>query len=318
MRVHPSIAALRRDGTQQRLAQRAMGVTRERWQEQAGVAPVLAEFQAYARGETLSSCPALGALFAGGAAARLFVARFCATFASALSVEPLGHLSFRHGFDGTRATLLLGRCGNARLALVAHEPGERHAASVVFSDAVRHDAIVAGKAAAQVVRRRADGFLLHEHVGLVPGRCLALDSSHEALCLRRIERRLVSLRLHRTSDAPGPTREHSLADGRLLHQAAGDIRQSRLEMMLAVLGRMKRHEAAPLMAELACRDGPDPLRWEALREALALDTARGFAALCRISRSPDDPLAAPAAGLRARLVETHPRLLALEEAPCPA
>jgi hypothetical protein len=87
-------------------------------------------------------------------------------------------------------------------------------------------------------------------------------------------------------------------------------------MMLSLLGRMKRREAAPLMAAIAEEDGPDALRWEALREALALDTAAGFAALCRVARAPLDPLAEPAGALRAQLVKMHPELLALKEARC--
>jgi hypothetical protein len=88
-------------------------------------------------------------------------------------------------------------------------------------------------------------------------------------------------------------------------------------MMLALLGRMKCSEAAPLMAEIGIEQGADSLRWEALREALALDTAMGFAALCRVARSPLDPLAAPAGALRGQLIETHPQLRAFEEARCP-
>jgi hypothetical protein len=79
---------------------------------------------------------------------------------------------------------------------------------------------------------------------------------------------------------------------------------------------MKRREAAPAMARIAREKGPDSLRWEALREALALDTAQGFAALCAIARSPLDPLAGPAGALRAQLIEAHPRLRAFEEARC--
>ena len=88
--------------------------------------------------------------------------------------------------------------------------------------------------------------------------------------------------------------------------------------MLALLGRMRRAEAAPTMAAMAREAGPDGLRWQALREALALDTAEGFRALCHVARASDDPLAMPAGALRAQLVEAHPELLALEKQPCRA
>jgi hypothetical protein len=38
---------------------------------------------------------------------------------------------------------------------------------------------------------------------------------------------------------PDPTRECEISNGRLLHQASGDLRASRHEMMLALLGRMR-------------------------------------------------------------------------------
>jgi hypothetical protein len=81
---------------------------------------------------------------------------------------------------------------------------------------------------------------------------------------------------------------------------------------------MGRKEAAPTMAEIARGAGSDGLRWQALREALALDTAVGFRALSVLARAPDDPLAMPAGALRAQLVEAHPELLSLEDCPCRA
>ena len=116
---------------------------------------------------------------------------------------------------------------------------------------------------------------------------------------------------------PAPTREYDFATGALLRQAAGDVRASRHEAMLALLGRMGRAEAAPVMAAIAREPGDDSLRWQALRECLALDTAAGFAALCEVARAPDDPLAEPAGALRAQLLEAHPGLCSLGAA-CPA
>ena len=251
----------------------------------------------------MADCPALAGLFdAGGAAAR-FPGRFCAVFALALRRERFGQLPFRHNFDGALSTLLLARVGTAQLTLTAQESGEYEAASVVLSDAVRHDAVIAGAAHARVTRRAADGALVHRETRVEAGSRHTLDLAGEALFVRHVERRLVTLRLQRTAAAPGAAREYALADGALIQQAAGAMRDSRHEMMLALLGRMKRREAAPLMAAIAGEQRPDSLRWEALREALALDTAQGFAALCRVARAPLDPLAAPAGALRAQLIE---------------
>lgn len=318
MRVAPDIAALRKDRAPQLRAQAAMFAARAAWQGRAAVAPVLADLQDFGRGAALSACPALAELFATGEAAGLFVAGFSSAFADALAGEPLGQLPFRHGLDGVLSTLLLARSGTARLTLVALEPGEYEAAGVLFSDAVRHDAVIGGAAVARLTTRLADGAFEHDRLDLGSGGRLALDLSRRALFVERVERRLVVLRLRRDAPLPEPMREYSLADGGLLQQSAGDIRHSRHEMMVALLGRMQRREAAPTIAEIAGEAWPDALRWEALREALALDTAAGFAALCRIARSPADTLSAPAGALRAQLIEAHPELLEFEEAQCRA
>lgn len=318
MRVDPAIAALRRERAPQRRAQAKMAAACDGWRAEPLVAPVLADLERYGRGTPLADCPALAELFAPGGAAGRFVRRFCAAHAAALTGEPLGQLPFRHNFDGALSTLLLARAGTAQLSLTAQEPGIYQAASVTFSDAIRHEAILAGVARARETHRGSDGSLAHRRLPLEPGRTLALDLARQALFVEQVERRLVSLRLHRAASEPGPTREFALADGALLQQAAGAIRHSRQEMMLALLGRMKRLEAAPLIAEVATERGPDSLRWQALREALALDAAAGFAALCAVARDPLDPLAAPAGALRAQLIEAHPQLLTFEEARCRA
>jgi hypothetical protein len=318
MRVDPAIAAMRGDRTLQRLAQATMIAACDGWRAEARVAPIFDELERYGGGAPLAECPGLARLFGPGEAAAPFAGRFCAVYSAALAGEPFGQLPFRHNFDGALSTLLLARAGTAQLTLTALEPGDYETASVTFSEADRHDAVIAGAAQARATERSPDGTLVHREVRLEPGCRLAFDLSRQALFVGWVERRLVTLRLHRTAPAPGPMREYARADGALLRQAAGNIRHSRHEMMLALIGRMMRREAAPLMAEIAVEAGPDSLRWEALRETLALDAAQGFAALCRVARSPLDPLAAPAGALRAQLIEAHPRLRAFEEAQCRA
>jgi len=129
---------------------------------------------------------------------------------------------------------------------------------------------------------------------------------------------LVSLRLHRIASMPAPTREYALSSGALLRQSAGEIRASRQEAMLAVLGRMRRADAVPVMAAIAREPGDASLRWQALRECLALDTAAGFSALGDLACAPTDPLAAPAATLRTQLLAAHPELAGLAVVACPA
>ena len=151
---------------------------------------------------------------------------------------------------------------------------------------------------------------------LEPGVRVALDLCTEALQVLAIERRLVAVRLHRFASMPEPTREYRLSDGALLRQSAGHVRASRQEVMLALLGRMRRADAVPVMGAIAREPGDASLRWQALRECLALDTAEGFAALQTIAAAGDDPLSEQAAALRAQLIEAHPVLRALEQQTC--
>jgi hypothetical protein len=316
MRVDPAIAVLRRARAPQLHVQAAMYAVRDAWRRGARVAPVLEAFEAYGAGAPLTGCQALAELFSEGEAAERLIAGLCAALSGALAGEPFGQVPFRHAFDGSLSTLLLARSGTARLSLLAQEPGSYESASVLFSDAERHETVIAGKAAGRLTARLPDGALEHQRLALAAGARTALDLSQRALLVETVERRLVRLRLDRAAPSTGPVREYALADGRLLRQSSGDVRQSRQEMMLSLLGRMNRTEAAPLIAAIAGEDGPDALRWQALREALALDTASGFAALGRIARSPLDPLAAPAGVLRAQLVEAHPELLTFEQSLC--
>ena len=318
MRVDRTIAAMRADRSVLQRAQAIACAAAGRWREDARVAPILAELAEYGRGAPLSSCPALGGLFETGSGARDFAERFCQAQSAALAEESFVQVAFRHSWDGRAATLLLARSASAQLALVAIEPGSYDAASVSFSDAVRHEAVLAGRAFARRTGRDARGDLADDDLEIGAGARLALDLSRQALFVHRVDTRLVSLRLHRMAPSPGPTREYDRTSGELRHQASGDVRTSRQETMLALLGRMRRAEAAPTMVAMAREAGPDGLRWQALREGLALDTAEGFRALSDVARTADDPLAMPAGALRAQLVEAHPELLALEDRPCRA
>ena len=321
MRIDPAIAAMRREPALQRRAQAAMIAAGGEWRREPAVAAMLGELDRFGAGEPLEACPALDAAFTGRRAAGELAAALCRRFASMLEHEPFGHPPFRHGFNGQVSTLLLARAGRAQLILHAREPGRWDYASAGYSDALRYEAVLAGAAHARVTRVHAGPGAAAFSTGsleLVPGARLALDLSCEALQVLQIERRLVSLRLHRFDAAPRPSREYSLTDGALLHQSAGDMQASRYEMMIALLGRMERREAAPEIAALAREPGDDSLRWQALREGLALDTAAGFRALTAVAQAAGDPLAGPAGALRAQLAEAHPELLALEDDSCPA
>jgi len=304
MRITPAIAALQADRRLQRRAQAAMIATCDGWRAEPAVADALAELDRFGSGAPLEACPALEAMFTEADAGPEFVASLCSHFLGALAREPLGQPAMRHGFDGSASTLLLARSGRAQLILHGAEPGRAEFSTVSFSDALRYEAVLAGVAQARIIRG-TDGPAawerpFHEEpLHLRAGTRLALDLGTESLQVLAVSRRLVSLRLHRFAAEPAPSREYRTDDGALLQQASGSIRASRHEMMLALLGRMEALEAAPLMAEVALEEGDCSLRWQALRECLALDTATGFRALTQVARRADDPLTSPAGALRA-------------------
>lgn len=324
MRIDPAITALQRDPSLQRQAQQAMIASCKDWRAEAAVAPLIEELVRFGNGASLDQCPALEACFAGNdpgsePAVELIdglLNRMCAVLAR----EPFAQPPFRHAFDGNVSTLLLARSGRAQLVLHSREPGRWTADSATFSDALRYETVLAGSASAQILRRAippGDRPLDLEAIALNSGARLALALGEQALHINCVERRLVCLRLHRFAANPAATRCHALADGRLLHQSAGDMASSRQEMMLAILGRMKRTEAVPEMAAVALGPGDTSLRWQAVRECLALDSGAGFVALSTIARAADDPLCESAGALRAQLVEQYPELLQLEDGRCP-
>lgn len=325
MIVHPELRALRRDDSPQCEAQELLHQAIVAWREQPGVAPILKDLERLAAGTAIDAIPSLAALFTEGTgAAKRLTDSFVAAYCAAMSLAPLGHLSLRHYSDGLTSTLLIAQTGSVTLSLVAidgERMGERPLSTAVsFTHNLTWEYVLAGRADVELVKCRPNGpdqvALLRRKLAIGPGTIMHRDGQHDARLLGHIDGVLVSLRLQSRRANAGPSREYDLGSGMLLHQAAGNPRDSRIELMLAILGRMGRADAAPHMASLALGQASAALRWQALRECLALDTSAGFAALSEIAGSPDDALSASAAGLRAQLIKTYPQLQELEL--CPA
>ncbi|MBW8783752.1 MAG: hypothetical protein JF593_03795 [Novosphingobium sp.] len=326
MHLHPAIAALRDDDAPQRQAQAALFAAAGAWRDRPEVAAILVALESFGGGTALAELPRLAALFAPRDAAALqFASGFVGELGRALSSQPLGHLPWRHFTDGTVSTLQLGRSGRATLTLTALDGAglarRPTPVSVAFAAGECRELVIAGGATAELISGEPCGSnavkLRREPLALEPGTVVTRNAARQALLVDAAPGCLVSLRLHRRPVVPEPTREYRLSDGALVHQAAGDPRQSRHELMLALLGRMGRSEAAPLLAEIAGDEAsPGAVRWHALRECLGLDTGAGFAALTSVARTASDPLAAAAGALRVQLVETYPQLASVAE--CPA
>lgn len=293
------------------------------WRAEPAVAGVLDAFRAYAGGAALSALPALAGLFAArGERVRALTGGLVARMLPALAAAPLGQVPLRHASERAHAALLLAREGDAALTLVAFDSGALARApaarSVAFATGEEWDAVVSGSGAARLVQRRDDRLITHP-MPLATGAAIGRDGEREALLVDAADPAagLVLLRLQRRTPGTVPVREYDLASGGLIHQSDPTPRTSRHEVAIALLARMGRADAAPLLAEIAAEtDRGDSLRWHALRECLGLDTALGFRTLTAIARAAGDPLSHPAGALRAQLLEQHPVLA--EIARCPA
>ncbi|RJY07989.1 hypothetical protein [Aurantiacibacter aquimixticola] len=321
MDVHPFIAALRSDRAPQRQAQAAMDAARLAWREEPGASEAMEDLRRYGAGAPIEACATLESIFTAGDEASRLMGLLSEHFCAAIVANPIGHPPFRNGFDGNAASILLARSGRAQLMIQSRDPGRFDIATYAFSDAVRYDAVLAGKATARLVHAsQLTGRALRfstQKLDLAGGGRFAVDLATEALVVDEVERRLVTLRLLREDAEPQPSRVHDADTGALLHRSAARIASSRREAIVALLGRMGRADAAPQMAQIALGGEDSSLRWQALRECIALDTSCGFTALTTIARRGDDPLCANAGALRAQLLETHPELLELEASQCP-
>ena len=132
-----------------------------------------------------------------------------------------------------------------------------------------------------------------------PRQSRLIQPSHESL---------LTLRLARTAGRPGPTRRVDVRSGRIVHRASGNATDSRAELAMLLLGRMGRNDALPVLAART-RTGDAQLRWQALRQCLALDAATGLPLLERIAKDHADPLYQAARVLLAQLQRERPSLL---------
>jgi hypothetical protein len=323
MILHPQLRALRGDAAPQHRAQARMLHCKEAWLALPGVRAVREDIADFAAGHALAECASLAALFDDSdPAAQTFARSFTDSHARELLADPLGQVAVPSATDGTLSVLRLIQIGNVSLALVALD-GEALAMrpepdTVDFGANEVWEHVISGEAEAELIECRShddhQADLRRTSITLQPGKVICRDSERLALQVRRIEGCLVTLRLQRRRARAGITREYELAEGRLVHLAAGNPRDSRIEMMMALLGRMKRTDAAPELAAVARDTGNRALRWQALRECLALDTLTGFQTLCAIAADPADSLCGAATELRDQLIRRHPQLGEIE--PC--
>jgi len=323
MRIDPELYALRSNSAPQRKAQQMLEGAKDDWRSTPQNRAIFDDLARFGAGAALHECDRLERLFTQAKTARVFTEKLIAALLPEMASHPLGQIPFRHQNSGAVSVLQIAASGQATMSLVMYERtgGSCDQQTVCFTDCQRHEAVLAGHAAIEIVRRDNSGEntanLHQESLALAQGDTLALSGRTETKIIKQVADRLLVLRLSRSPVSPMASLEFRLSDGVLVHRASGERRDSRHELMLALLGRMGRIDAAPIMAEMT-QTGADHLRWEALRECLALDTVEGFSALNAMAKDQGDTLCVHAQTLRAQLIETHPELAAIESMLCPA
>lgn len=308
MQVHPDLARLRSDGARQSRCDAALAA----WRASPDMLAVLAALARYDAGERLDDLPALTRITSDHAAGRALVADFIGPLTAALRAEPLAQLALGHSAAPGMARLRLASHGRAGLTLVAFARREPAASpSVLFEDCAVHEVVVAGTA--RGLQHRLDhGRLITQELTFEPGVRITRDGPHTARQITTVTRPLLLLQLTCEAAQPAPSCEIALDDGRLLKAISGCKATSQQMMALGVLGALAHRPALDEMARLA-RDetAQRDLRWEALRQSLALDAVRGLALLTALAGDDGDILSAPAAALGRQLRASRPDLAAL-------
>jgi len=307
--VHPDVARLREVNPAQPLTDAALAA----WRARPEVAALGAALARYAAGEALAALPALARLMPGTDAARALVEGFAAPLQAALRAEPLALLPLGHSAAPGIARLRLASHGRAGLTLVAYAArGYALPVSALFEDGAAHEIIVAGAGRALVHRLEEGRRLSSREVALAPGMRLTRHGLEDARQIIAVTQPLLVLQVTREPAHPAPSREIALADGRLIKTISGCKATSQQLMALGVLGALRHAPAVAAMAEVA-RDpsAPRDLRWEALRQCLALDAPRGLKVLAALADDEGNTLHAPAAALQRQLRATRPDLAAL-------
>lgn len=311
MIVHPLIAGLRSRPAPQPTLDAALAD----WRSTPAASAMQAALAAFGAGAALDAVPDLARLLRDPATASGLAQGFIAPVMAALIAEPLAQLPLGHSATPGIARIRLASSGRANLALATYALREnRQPASVLFEDGEAHEIVIAGEGQALCHRLNTQG-LESRAVACAPGTRLARSGASEARQFVSVTRPLLVLQLVREAVSPEPSREVALSDGRLLQHISGSKQASQQMMALGVLGALEHRPALEPMERLA-RDtaATRDLRWEALRQVLGLDTARGLALLGALAAGSDDPLREPAARLLRDLLAAHPALAQLEPA----
>lgn len=305
MRVHPEVARLRGHLPAQPRTDAALA----QWHARGEVAAVLAALAGFEAGAPVADLPALAELFGEAEAGLALAEGLVDGLTEALAAEPLAQLPLGHSTAPGAARLNLARRGSAGLSLLALAPrAMAMPVSALFEDAASYEIILAGEGRALLHALEA-GRLTSREIALAPGTRLVREGGDRARQIVAVTRPLLVLQLTREPARPQPSREIALADGSLVRTISGCKATSQQMMALAVLGALGHAAAVPSLERLARDPAAErDLRWEALRQCLALDARAGLAVLGALVGERGDMLAAPAAALHRQLRAQRPDL----------
>lgn len=330
MQIHPMIARLRREPAPQPCTDGALAA----WRAGPQMTAITAALTRYGAGEPLAALPDLVRVVEDHAAASALTQGLIAPLLEALRREPMAQVGLTHSAAPGFVRLRLAASGSgfgagAALTLAAYaRRAEALPASALFEDCEAHEIVVAGEARA-LLHRLTGSRLQSKALACAPGTRLIRHGPDTARQFTAIMRPLLVLQLTREAASPAPSREIALVDGAQVKTISGCKRASQQMMALAVLGALRHGGAAAEMAQLAQdRSAERDLRWEGLRQLLALDAPQGLAVLAALADAsgdpPDDPLTPPAAALQRQLLASRPELAAfipqaraMEPASCP-
>ena len=308
LQVHPDIARLRSNGALQPRTDAAL----TQWRNTRPAIAVTEGLAQFHQGAALADVPFLARLMRDHATAQAFAEALVTPFLAALQAEPLAQLPLGHSSGLGMARLRIATHGRAGLTLLAIARRARALpVSVLFEDCEAHEIILAGEGEAAVHRREAER-LATEAQACKPGTRFDRHGADAARQIIAVTRPLVEMQLTREAVHRRPSQEIALADGALLKVISASKASSQHMMALGVLGALEHHAALHPMARLAKDVAADrDVRWEALRQCLALDAGQGLAVLAALADDPGDVLNAPAASLQRQLMATLPDLAAV-------
>ena len=313
MFVRDELKALRGDDREARTHRVAMEEALEDCRREPRLAAVLEELLRYGEGGDFAHCPALVALFEHTGAARDLLRPLIGRLTALHRAYPLAQLAFRHRSQAGAHVLQIAARGHATLSLVLQDQdaGAEHIIAT-FADADQREVVLTGKANAclfEIVAEERDRVILNSvRTELQSGARMKCTGPRQSRLIKPSHDSLLTLRLARTAGRPRPTRRIDVRSGRIVHRASGNAADSRAELAMLLLGRMGRDDALPVLATRT-RTGDAQLRWQALRQCLALDAATGLPLLERIAKDHADPLCQAARALLAQLQRERPSLL---------